>query len=239
MTSYRVALQRSDGSVLPDAPLTALLHTPVASLAPWRESQNYPGQRHLTGLAYLARTGTHVPFESRLEQSALLRLDHDPTTVRVAAQPFLLTWKEAGEEEKVVGHVPDFLVERHRQSPLVIDVKPKAFVDRPHNVSAFTATRQACDRLGWTYAVWTEPSRTFLLNLRWLSAYHRLPFEHDVYAPTLLTLLQGRPCTISELVGALEPACLVRPVLFHLLWRRQILANLEMLLDDHTTVQLA
>ncbi|GAA5513115.1 hypothetical protein Dcar01_01841 [Deinococcus carri] len=236
MPSYRVALQRSDGSVLPDAPLTALLHTPVASLAPWRESQNYPGQRHLTGLAYLARSGQHVPFESRLEQFALTRLDHDPATVRVAAQPFLLTWEVEG---KVVGHVPDFLVERRRQGPLVLDIKPKAFVDRPDTACAFAATREACDRLSWNYAVWTEPSRPFLHNLRWLSAHHRPPFEHEVYAPLLRALLQDSPRTIGELVGALDPECLVRPVLFHLMWRREVLADLEVLLDDFTPVRLA
>lgn len=236
MESYRVALRRSDGSVLPDAPLSALLHTPAASLAPWRESQNHPGQRHLTGQAYLGRTGEHVPFESRLEESALIRLDHDPDLTWVVAQPFLLTWEDGGQ---VVGHVPDFLAERRRQAPQVIDVKPRALVDHPHNARAFAATREACARLGWSYAVWTEPAPAFRDNLRWLSAYHRTPFEFQVYAPLLRTLLQGGPRAIGDLVGTLDPAALVRPALFHLMWRREVLTDLEVLLDDHTLVRLA
>lgn len=236
MTSYRVALQRSDGLVLQDAPLTALLETPVAHLTPWREVNNHPGQMNLTGLHYLAKTGEHVPYESRLEQFALQRLDHDPTVVRVAAQPFLLRWMDG---EETLGHVPDFLVERVRRPHLLVDVKPHAFVDTPDNRTAFTATRDACERVGWEYAVWSEPTETYLLNLRWLAAYFRTPYNHDVYRPALLNLLRNGPRPIGELVTALEPECLVRPSLYHLLWCREVLADLEVLLDDHVSVRVA
>lgn len=234
MKGYRVSFRRGDGVVIEEGAPDLLRETPITVLTPWRLPNNHRGQNHQTGLQYLVRSQSHVPFESRLEQFAVQRLGFDPAVLHVAAQPFLLTWTH---ENRRVGHVPDLLALRLGQPPLLIDVKPRAFVMQEPNQVAFSATAAFARGLGWEYAVWSEPSTTYLLNLRYLEGFWRVPVDLDVLQPALLALVRRAPRTIGELAGALEPECLVRPVLFHLLWSRELTTDLELMLDDHRILQ--
>jgi len=75
-------------------------------------------------------------------------------------------------------------------------------------------------------------------NLRWLSGY-RHPRCHDsVLTALLLKTFTGRARLMTGAAGAGDPIA-VLPVLFHLLWRGRLLADLTVPLGPGTEVRTA
>nr|WP_256487977.1 TnsA-like heteromeric transposase endonuclease subunit [Deinococcus sp. HSC-46F16] len=210
-----------------------LAGTPIDTLEPIRPPNNYKGQRHITGLHHSPVTGRHHPFESRLEQGALIRIDFELRPQAIATQPFALLYDDGGKRR---GHIPDILLERQGQRPLVIDVKPGAFVGK--NARPFGALRDACAEIGWDYAIWTEPDPVYASNLSFLFGYHRPPPGLTPVTEALLTRLASGPLPLTEVVAELGLPSLTRPVLFHLLWARAIHTDLHRRLTDDSLLRL-
>ncbi|WP_168733456.1 TnsA-like heteromeric transposase endonuclease subunit [Deinococcus sp. Arct2-2] len=229
--AYRVTYQLDSGEVHDDQHPLLLAATPIQTLAPIRAPNNYRGQHHITGLHYSPNTGHLHAFESRLEQSALLRIDFELRPQAIATQPFALLYDDQGKRR---GHIPDILVGRTHTRPLVIDVNPKVFVEK--NAGPFSALRDACAEMGWDYAIWTEPNRAYASNLAFLYGYYRpLPGAASVTAALLDRLTPG-PLPLADLEADLGSPCLIRPILFHLLWTKMIHADLLRPLTDSTLI---
>jgi hypothetical protein len=78
---------------------------PVRKPGRWRGQGNYPGKH------WFASSGLHVPFESMLERSALIRIDYATDVVAIAAQPMRIYFGTGGYT------VPDFLAVHRDGSP--------------------------------------------------------------------------------------------------------------------------
>lgn len=188
------------------------------------------GQRHLSGRWWCATTGGHVGFESWLERDHVMLLDFDPQVAGIAAQPFWLHWTDT--ERKPVSHAPDLFARRIDGSVLVMDCRPVER-RRAQDLVKFAATRLACDRLGWEYRLVAGLDPVLQSNLRWLSSY-RHP-RHDVPA-VATSLLQAFAVPMPLLSGAQaagDPIA-VLPVLFHLIWRQRLTADLSVPLGEAT-----
>jgi hypothetical protein len=98
------------------------------SAAPWRTFRWYDGQRHYSGTYWCATTRGHVIYESRLELARLIYADFDRSVRSVFAQPFLL---QAHVNGATRSHIPDFLLLRDGDVPLVVEVKPRRLVVKP------------------------------------------------------------------------------------------------------------
>jgi hypothetical protein len=197
---------------------------------PVRRFTSRKGQRHLSGRWWCATTGRHVAFESWLEREHVMLLDFDPRVVGIAAQPFWLSWpNEAGVRRL---HAPDLFARRVDGSALVIDCRPVER-RRPEDLVKFVATQQACERLGWEYRLVAGLDPVLLGNLRWLSGY-RHP-RHDVPA-VVASLLQAfvTPMPLLAGVEAVGDSIAVLPVLFHLLWRQRLIADMSVPLGEAT-----
>lgn len=174
-----------------------------------------------------------VPYESRLEMFTLLQLDFSGETVGVLSQPLVLHFEQRG---KTVQHVPDFFLSDQSGGMTLVDVKPSELVDREVNRKLFRWTDEACSRLGWGYEVRSEPDETFLANLQWLAGYRRPPALIDSYAGELVSACSGGSQKLGDLMGFVGNQLLVRPVLFHLLWRRILSTDMTSLLSDDSGV---
>lgn len=202
---------------------------------PVRRFRPHKGQRHLGGRWWCATTARHVGFESWLERDHAMLLDFDSRVVGIAAQPFWLSWRTSAGEQR--SHAPDFFARRDDGSAVVIDCRPVER-RRPADVAKFAATGQACALLGWEYRLVGAVDPVVTANLRWLSAY-RHP-RHDVPAvATPLREVFGAPAALMEGAAAVGDPVAVLPVLFHLLWRQQLTADLERPLNETTTVRSA
>lgn len=226
----RVAFADEAGEQL--LPLTEAWSVPFESCRPVRGFPSYKGQRHHAGRWWTAATGTLVGYESWLERDRLILLDFDPEVVGIASQPFWLFWTTA--EDRPRSHAPDYFARRADGSALVLDVRPSEQI-KPRDRAAFEATRSACELLGWRYEVVGIPPETLRANARWLAGYrhprHNLP---DVAAA--LRAVFAAPAGLLDGTEQVGDPMAVLPVLFHLLWRRELHAELDRPLHPDTVV---
>jgi len=213
-------------------PLPQVVGLPFDQYRPIRAFTSYRGQRHWPGLYWCATTQTFIPYESRLEQSWVLLCDFDAEVTGIAAQPFRLhishgaTWRT---------HVPDYFLRLATGRERVIDVILSRKVVDPVIQARVNATREACIIAGWGYHVLSEPDPVLLANIRWLAGFRRSPRAAGELARVVLEACRA-PAPIGSVVDAHVPEALVRPMLFHLLWSHQLIADLSRPLTNSTVV---
>jgi hypothetical protein len=192
------------------------------AVAPARRFNLRKRQRHLPGRWWSATDAGHVGYESWLERDHVMALDFDPSVVGIASQPFWLSWTTA--EGRRISHAPDYFARWADGSAVVVDCRP---VERrpARDLAKFDATRQACALVGWEYRLVGAPDLITTANLRWLAGY-RHP-RHDL--PGLAAALRVAFCGPAPLLAGAEVVgdpIAVLPVLFHLLWRHDLVADL-------------
>ncbi|WP_214367032.1 TnsA-like heteromeric transposase endonuclease subunit [Pseudonocardia sp. H11422] len=217
---FGVAFANQDGEQR--LPLAEAWSVPFESCLPVRGFPSYKGQRNHVGRWWTATTGTLVGYESWLERDRLILLDFDPDTVGIASQPFWLVWTTA--EGRARSHAPDYFARLAGGSALVLDCRPAERIKEKDRV-AFEATGAACAMLGWRYEVVDAPPATLLANARWLAGY-RHP-RHDLpEVAAALRAVFAAPAGLVEGAEAVGDPIAVLPVLFHLLWRRELHVDL-------------
>ncbi len=191
---------------------------------PVRGLSSYKGQRNFTGWYWAATGAVHVGFESWVERDHLMRLDFDPQVSAMVSQPFRLSWRVEGRQRRVE-HTPDYFVRRTDGSGLVIDVRPDERIE-PEDAAKFAATAVACARVGWDFQRLGVMGPVLAANLRWLGGYRHPRVMRESVADRLRAafavergLLEG-----TQVVG--DPMA-VLPVLYHLLWRQELVVELE------------
>ena len=226
--------------ITPDAaeqslPLGEAWSVPFECGLPVRRFMARKGQRHLSGLWWCATTSGHVGFESWLERDRLMLLDFDGSVSGIASQPLWLRW--TGVDGRRVSHAPDYFVRRADGSGFVVDCRP---VDRrpERDVAKFDATESACAQVGWEYQLLGAAEPIVAANARWLAGY-RHP-RHDV--PEIAGVLRQVFATPTELhagAAAVGDPIAVLPMLFHLMWRRELVVDLAVPLHAGTQVRSA
>ncbi len=206
------------------------------SVPPERRFPAFRGQDNWCGWYWSATCGDHVGFESWLERDRLVLIDFDPLVTGMASQPFRLSW--TGPDGKRIRHTPDFFVRRSDGTGLVVDVRPDDRIE-PRDAVKFAATAAACSLVGWDFMRVGAPDAVLMANARWLAGY-RHPRVHrpDVAARLMAAFAENAP--LLEGARKVGDPIAVFPVLYHLLWRRVLAADVETaLLSAGTTVRLS
>jgi hypothetical protein len=180
------------------------------------------GLRSFAGWWYFATTGAHVGFESWLERDHLMLMDFDPAVRAVSSQPFWLRWRD--EEGRTRRHAPDFFARLADGTGVVVDVRPDDRIPA-RDAETFALTASACRAVGWEYRRSGDLDPVLVANVRWLSRYrHRRCLVPEIAAVLLELFAGGRGLFQgAELAG---DRLRVLPVLFHLMWQRQLVADL-------------
>jgi hypothetical protein len=199
---------------------------------PVREFRWARGQRHMPGLWWSATTGSHVGYESWLERDHVM-LDFAPEVAAIASQPFWLRWRDgAGRSRR---HAPDLFARMTDGSAVVIDVRPDDRIE-PRDAEAFDATRQACELAGWGFRRVGAPDAVRAANVAWLARYrHQRCGSPDVAALLLKVFAEPVPLMAGAVVAG-DPMA-VLPVLFHLMWRHVLTADLAVRLTAESVVR--
>lgn len=189
-----------------------------------RAFPSYRGQRNFPGWYWAATGAELVGYESWVELGQLMRLDWDPGVVAMASQPFRLSWRSGGRARRI-SHTPDYFVRRRDGTGVVLDVRPDDRIE-PEDAVKFEVTAAACARVGWGFERVGLLDPVLAANLRWLSGYRHPRVRREPVAAELRTafsrprgLLTGA-CTVGDPIAVL-------PVLFHLLWCRELAVDLE------------
>jgi hypothetical protein len=228
---FAVEFQVADGSWQCEL-LSSCHGTRFEEALPARPFRFGKGLQSFAGWWYFATTGTHVGFESWLERDHLIFMDFDPMVRAVASQPFWLHWRDEGGRAR--RHAPDFFSRRHDGSAVVIDVRPDGRIpDR--DAQTFAVTAEACEAAGWEYRRSGNLDPVLVSNVRWLSRYrHRRCLVPEVASALLGAFAGGRGLFEgAEMAG---DRLRVLPVLFHLMWQRQLTADLAVPLGMATVV---
>jgi hypothetical protein len=214
--------------------LAALAGVCLEDGRPVRSFPSYQGQRNYPGWYWSATMGRRVGFESWVERDHLVALDFDPAVTAVASQPFWLLWRAGG---KVRRHAPDFFARLDGGGALVVDSRP---LDRigERDREAFAAAGAACAVLGWRYAVQGSAGPVQAANLRWLAGY-RHPRCHDEPAASRLREAFAEPRQLIDGVEMAGDPLGTLPVLFHLMWRHELAADLSVVLSHRSVVRTA
>jgi hypothetical protein len=222
---------------LHSGPLEAMWSTRFESAGQVRTFPSYRGQRNFPGWYWAATSGELVGFESWVELGHLMRLDAEPDVVAVASQPFRLSWRP-GDRARRVSHTPDYFVRHRDGTAVVLDVRPDDRIE-PADAVKFAATAAACALVGWDFERVGVLDPMLAANLRWLSGYRHPRVRRE---PVAAGLRAAFTCPRGLLAGAraVGDPIAVLPVLFHLVWCRELAVDLEAgLLSAATTVRPA
>lgn len=198
----------------------------------YRQGVKYPQRRNYEGYYWFSRTGRHVWYESLTEYSALMWLDFSQTIVGISTQPFRILFADG------TSHYPDIFTVLRDGTQTLYDVRPESRID-DEAAATFAKTADLCQRIGWPYQVLGELDRPMRHNLEWLAAY-----RHPRYEPppevreTILNYLAGSAplADVAQAVSAGPPAFSIH-FIYHLLWTREIHADLARPLSWNTTLE--
>ena len=194
------------------------------------------GQEHFPGWWWLAATGRHVGYESWLERDHLMLLDFDPAVTAVASQPFWLCWDDGRRSRR---HAPDFFARLADGTGVVVDVRADDRIG-PGDAEAFDVTARACESVGWEFRRVGTIDPVLVVNVRWLSRYRHPRCAGPPGVAEALRRAFAVP--VPLLAGSAEAGdrLAVLPVLFHLMWQRELAADLGSgPLDSSSMVWLA
>lgn len=201
--------------------------------APVRRPGAYQRQRHMPGRWFSTTAGRFLEYESLLERDWMLLLDFDRDVEWICEQPLRLRYRK---DDKLASHVPDLLVWRAGR-PELCDVKSEERLMDPEFLAQVEATALACAEAGISYRVLAEPDRQLLVNVRWLAGFRERPADPNGERARMLSVLAACPCTVGELVAGAREPLLARPVLMHLLWAGEALADLSEPLGEDSRVR--
>lgn len=197
--------------------LTERIYLAGRSRAKAWKKQNEPTHQ---GYYWFGQLERHVWYETMSEYLGLMFLDQSREVRAISAQPMLIGFGNGR------AHYPDYLYLGDHTQQTIFDVHRADKV--AEDPSQFEATFDLCQRIGWSFELFTGLDRIHQANLEWLAA-----FRHKDYAPTgedARRLLDAcdRGVTLGDLCQhfpAERRRILVHT--YHLLWTRMLL------FDDH------
>lgn len=216
-------------------PLAASWDLPFERSRPVRSFPSVKGQLSFPGLWWAATTGCHVGYESWVERAVVMMMDFDPEVTGLSSQPFWLHWHDGNRPRR---HAPDYFARLADGTGVVVDVRPDDLVDA-HAAESFAVTAEACHQVGWTFRRTGGPEPVLAANVRWLAGYRHPRCLRPDAADAFRNLL-GRPQPLLAAADAIGDRVAVLPVLYHLMWRHIVLADLAAaLLGPDTMVRVA
>jgi hypothetical protein len=224
--NLRVSYRNIDNSYYEEQPLSKL--PVIGALQRLRNPSAGLRQSNTPGYYYFSSLNKYVYYESFLESTILLHLEYIGTVVELLEQPFILS-------DETKSHIPDFVVKHSNNSILIVNVKPKNFVEKAENVADFALADLAAKFLGWTHQVFSELNPQYVDNLQWLLGYRNAPYQLEHFETAIKTCLKT-PMSLSQLQRQLGSPFLVRPVVFHLLWHRRLFTKLNQRFSDDMTL---
>ncbi len=192
---------------------------PVIEQLRWiRQEWSHSKQNHTPLMFYFSSLKRLVYCESYLEAQTLLDLDFRGETNCIVEQPFILHYNKKF-------HIPDYVL-RQGFTTILINVKPKKFLETPENITDFALASEAARQLGWMYQTVSECNPQYLENINWLGSFKHRPFQVETYEVEILKYL-NQSSTLLELLKHFKNDFIVKPIVFYLLWHRRIQTSLD------------
>ncbi len=214
--------------------LSAVWGVTFEHVSPVRGFRWSKGLRHWPGWWWSSTSNRHVGYESWLERDHAMLMDFDPEVTAFASQPFWLHWPG---EVRGRRHAPDFFARLVDGTGVVIDVRPDDRIE-PADAEAFAAMGSACSLVGWQFRRLGTPDPVLTANVRWLSRYRHPRCRARTVTVERLLEVFDRPTGLFEGAAVVGDRLAVLPVVYHLMWRQELVADLASeLLQPGTVVR--
>ena len=101
-------------------------------------------------------------------------------------------------------------------------------------------TRKACEVVGWRDQLFSGLGGTVRLNLLWLHGFRRRPPWNDLQKEQVISLADCRnPATLGSIIQSDDGSGELIAVMWHLLWRGVLSADIEARWNTTTPVTLS
>jgi hypothetical protein len=231
MTTYRVSFVHAQDGPQERWPPSAFVELPLDELRPVRQPPNTHYQPFRPTLFWFSTADKQVTTRSRMAESALRELDFDRDVVDVLAEPFVLH----ANERTLKGRTPDFLAVLRGGRRTVVDVVSERRLQQKTARLHVARMRDFCESCRWSYRLFNEPEPVRLKSLRWLADYRAHEMYNDDIAHRLIEAARQR-LPLTDLACAAGEPWETLPVLFHLLWRRDLAVELDRPMSGTTIV---
>lgn len=224
LTTARRVEYQLDG-IRKDADPTDVSDVAFEDCGPVREFPSWPHKRFYSGRFWMARTSSHIEFESLAERQCLMELDRIQTVHAVASQPMWIEWDGTSAGR----HAPDYFVRSGDGTATLVDVRPLTRIDARAQ-QQFDCTAAFCLDMGWQYLVYAPESKTRDANLRFLLRYRDKAWKTE--RPRA-----SHSGTIAEIAEELGSARDGLARCYAAIWEGQLHADLEQPLSLRTSVR--
>ncbi|MBC7596572.1 MAG: TnsA-like heteromeric transposase endonuclease subunit [Kineosporiaceae bacterium] len=220
----------SAGTVQQRAAGPVLFDVGIVDGRPVRKPGRYRGQKNYPGKHWFASSGLHVPFESMLERSALMRIDFALDVVAIAAQPVRISFADGGSA------VPDFLAQHRDGTQTVFEVKVARALTA-EKVAKFDRSKQVCNLIGWGFEILTECEVVMMDNLELLAG-----FRNPLYFPVREVrerILSAARTLVTLREGAIASGLPIRDgyaAVYHLAWNREVGLDLTVPISNNSII---
>lgn len=161
--------------------------------------------KNIIGYFPSLKLGRMINFESLIERDLIYLLDYEPQVEQFCEQPLSIEYPHDGKKHQ---YTPDFHV-LYADQNLLVECKPKQFVDKPENQVKFNAAKEWCQAHGWIFGVITDEQLSAnwrVENIKLLTRFARYAITAEVKDRILTCLATAtRPVTIAEVTHATHP----------------------------------
>jgi hypothetical protein len=170
-----------------------------------------------------------INFESLIERDFICLLDYESAVEQFCEQPLTIKYQHDDRQRQ---YTPDFHVV-HNGHNLLVECKPKQFVDDPENQIKFEAARWWCDERGWSFGVVTDEQLAAnwrVKNIKLLTQFARYAISPEIKGRVFafLSSVPGlvRVSDVMQGVSPETPQSLVIPIL-HMAYHHEVFIPLN------------
>ena len=111
------------------------------------------------GNVFAAKAQRLIPYRSSWELRAIEILETDPTVKSFKFEPTRIPFVYQAKNDMIQRkrhYVPDFLIRYSDDRQIMVEVKPKCYVDTAVNRAKALAAREYCKEIGASFQFWTQ-----------------------------------------------------------------------------------
>lgn len=196
-----------------------------------RKAPKYKGQLSYQGHYWFAGIERLVWHESMAEYAGLMLIDHMRSVRSVVAQPFVVRFADG------TTHIPDYLVDNADRTRTVVDVHLRSLTSE-EDEKKFAATQNLCDALGWEYLLLDRLLDVPAWNLETMARYRHPMFEPGADVRDRILASADATPEFGRLRRSLETGKVgeLVPSIMHLMWRRELIFDIEKPFTDTTII---
>ncbi len=187
------------------------------------------GRRNTIGSFPSIKMKRMIAYESLIERDYIYVLDFEQDVLEYEEQPLSIEYRY---EDKQRHYTPDFSVKKVNQR-IIVECKPKVFVDTAENQRKFDVARSWCEESGYQFQVVVESELREglrLENIKMLTRFARQVVEPRIRAGLYSTLYSTEgELTINDLAVQLSPInpSAAIPSILHMAFHHEIVVPLN------------